>query len=67
MNLVIGCPSMERKYYPDTTSCFTYYECLDGIPVKRQCPLQRVFNPIVGYCDFPTIFGCTPLGSSLYK
>ncbi|XP_012937210.1 uncharacterized protein LOC106011594 [Aplysia californica] len=42
---------MDGGYYPDTTNCYGYYYCSNGVPYPQTCVGGQHFNPVTVSCD----------------
>ncbi|XP_078489083.1 calcium-activated chloride channel regulator 1-like isoform X2 [Ciona intestinalis] len=51
--------SLTEIAFADPKDCSLYYHCSNGIPYTMSCPSGLVFNPTMGYCDWPdNVPGC---------
>lgn len=60
-NPVGECPAYDYDYtvfLPSDIYCNIFYECKNGVPVRKACPPGLHFNPILNVCDYPWIVDC---------
>ena len=62
------CPeedSMDKTVYapdPCSTTCTSYYVCLEGVPYQLECPDGLAWNQDLQVCDWPQKVGeCAPV------
>ena len=51
------CPSREG-YFPDTTSCKSYFQCDHGVAIKQSCQTGLVWNMLIEQCDWKPNVNC---------
>lgn len=51
------CP-YEGATYPDVKNCYNYYECSNGIPHRKTCPFNLVYNCFFKMCTLKAFAPC---------
>lgn len=47
------CPAgVVHAFYPDTTNCSAFYECVNGAAYHLPCETDLFFNPATSVCDY---------------
>ncbi|XP_058458067.1 probable chitinase 10 [Malaya genurostris] len=50
----VECPAQNTEtptFRPHPTECSVYFICVDGDPVRQECPAGTAFNPVTETCD----------------
>ncbi|XP_055934990.1 uncharacterized protein LOC129964266 [Argiope bruennichi] len=52
------CPKRNGKFLKPGTNCLKYYECLNGEPEEKKCPIGKLFNPSTENCEMMEKYTC---------